>query len=150
MVVPLEQQVILINLQKVLYVQSKRYEHKENLNEYDDDANHHFILPLHLHLSIINQEDNQDVLKDKPKTNLLGFISNPFILFWSIYYTFYTNYQQRFKIIFKKNYSFKINNIMDKKEKSEIQKALEYAKEHNFNENQTQCLLLIIDFNPYF
>lgn len=32
----------------------------------------------------------------------------------------------------------------------EREKALEYAKEHNFDENQTDCLLLIIDFNPYF
>ncbi len=31
-----------------------------------------------------------------------------------------------------------------------IEKAKEYAKEHNFNQAQTECLLLIVDFNEYF
>lgn len=65
-----------------------------DIDDYVDDANYHFILPLPLYLPIINIEDNQGINKDSPKNFLLGFISNPFILFWSIHYSSYANNKQ--------------------------------------------------------
>ena len=53
-----------------------------DIDDYVDDANCFHFTPFHLHLLAINQEDNQDDLKDSSKTNLPGFISNPFISFW--------------------------------------------------------------------
>ena len=58
------------------------------------DANRLHSSLYHLHLPIINIEDIDAHLKDKPKINLPGFISNPFVLFWSIYYSSYANNKQ--------------------------------------------------------
>ena len=52
-----------------------------DIDDYVDDANYFPITLLHLHLSIINIEDNESHLIDFPKNYLFGFISNLFILF---------------------------------------------------------------------
>lgn len=65
-----------------------------DIDDYVDDANYFHLTPYHLYLPIINQEDNQDAPKDFPKNFIPEFISNPFILFWSIYYTSYINNKQ--------------------------------------------------------
>ena len=55
-------------------------------DEYVDDANYLSTIHLPLYLHSILIDFNEDNPKDSPKTNLPGFISNLFILFWSIYY----------------------------------------------------------------
>lgn len=63
-----------------------------DIDDYVDDANYFHLTPYHLYLPTNNQEDIDAHPKDSPKNYLLGFISNLFIYFWSIYYSSYVNY----------------------------------------------------------